>query len=153
MIEGGTMNLEQAVIVLQSYKEVGKMAKEFWQDLDHIVLRPRIDLSSSLFKLKTGNDSVRLDGPISDTNIRSLLRDLEDIVEMLTNNLPASFITPVAEAMMPDLSRRVTEDWLEKSVPSSLDDMVDYQKTLSHVDDFTRYVLQVCTILEFPGPI
>ena len=131
------MSLQQAVIVLHSYKEVEKFAKQFWHDLDNIVLKPRIDLSSSLSRLDVESTSIRLNGSLSDTNIRSLLQDLEDIVQMLTKNLPPGFIEPFADAMMPDLSRRITEDWLEKSVPSSLDDMVDYQKTLMRVDDFT----------------
>lgn len=146
-IEGEFMNLDQAIIVLQSYKEVPKAAKEFWQDFDHIILKPRAELSSPLFKLKLQDDSIRVDGAVNDTNTRSLLRDLEGIVEMLNKNLPPSFVQPLAEAMMPELSRRITEDWLEKSVPSSLDDMVDYQKTLSHVDDFTSKL----SALDWPG--
>jgi centromere/kinetochore protein ZW10 len=73
--------------------------------------------------------------------------DLEAIVEMLTNNLPAVFISPLAEVMMPALSTRITEHWLEKGVPSSLDSMVEYQKTLLQVSNFADKL----AALEWPG--
>lgn len=38
--------------------------------------------------------------------------------------------------MMPIISSRILEDWLDTAVPASLDDMVDYQKALAHVSDF-----------------
>jgi centromere/kinetochore protein ZW10 len=38
--------------------------------------------------------------------------------------------------MMPTLSNRIKEVWLDTAVPSSLDDMIDYQKALAQVDDF-----------------
>lgn len=38
--------------------------------------------------------------------------------------------------MMPPLSRHILETWLDAAVPASLDDMVDYQKTLAIVHAF-----------------
>jgi len=49
--------------------------------------------------------------------------------------------------MMPVLSRRLLDDWLDSAVPASLDDMVDYQKTLALVQDFARRL----DILKWPG--
>lgn len=135
-IEGEFMSLDQAVIVLQSYKEVEKMAEKFWKDLDVTVLGPRTDLFNPIQRLTFENNSIGIDGAQGDTNIKSLLRDLEGVFDTLTNNLPSTFIPFLAEAMMPELSKRISEDWLDRSVPSSLKDMVDFQKTLLHVDDF-----------------
>lgn len=49
--------------------------------------------------------------------------------------------------MMPTLSARVTEHWLEKSVPCSLDSMVEYQKTLHQVSNFADRL----ATLNWPG--
>jgi hypothetical protein len=38
--------------------------------------------------------------------------------------------------MMPILFTRIKEQWLDSAVPSSLDDMGEYQKTLVQVHDF-----------------
>lgn len=51
-------------------------------------------------------------------------------------NLPPDLIQPLAEKMMPPLSTRIIEVWLDTAVPASLDDMADYQKALSRVGDF-----------------
>lgn len=40
--------------------------------------------------------------------------------------------------MMPVLSTRIKELWLDTAVPSSLDDMVDYQKALLQVSEFAN---------------
>lgn len=55
---------------------------------------------------------------------------------MLTNNLPPIFVQSLAKVMMPALSARITEGWLERGVPSSLNSMVEYQKTLIQVNNF-----------------
>jgi centromere/kinetochore protein ZW10 len=49
--------------------------------------------------------------------------------------------------MMPPLSRRILETWLETAVPASLDDMVDYQKALALVHEFACRL----DILKWPG--
>lgn len=38
--------------------------------------------------------------------------------------------------MMPPLSQRLLDTWLDAAVPSSLDDMVDYQKALTTAENF-----------------
>jgi hypothetical protein len=42
------MNLAEAVNVAMSYNELDIMAKQFWDDLDHIIMKPRTDLASGL---------------------------------------------------------------------------------------------------------
>lgn len=69
------------------------------------------------------------------------------MIIFLTNNLPLDFIKPLSVAMMPNLSARIKEDWLDTAVPSSLDDMVDYQKALAQVDDFAAKL----QMLDWPG--
>jgi centromere/kinetochore protein ZW10 len=49
--------------------------------------------------------------------------------------------------MMPPMSRYILDDWLYTAVPASLDDMVDYQKTLALVHDFACKL----DLLRWPG--
>lgn len=39
------MNLSDAVVGLQAYKEVDERSKQLWQDVDRAVLIPRMDIS------------------------------------------------------------------------------------------------------------
>ena len=61
---------------------------------------------------------------------------MENLIRYLVDHLPLEFIKPLSDAMMPDLSARLKEFWLDTAVPSALDDMLEYQKSLAQVQDF-----------------
>ena len=60
------------------------------------------------------------------------------IIRFLFDKLPQSFIGHVSDAMMPVLSARIKENWLDNAVPTSLDDLRGYQKALVQVADFAN---------------
>jgi centromere/kinetochore protein ZW10 len=62
---------------------------------------------------------------------------------MTSSNILQTF----AQIMMPPLSRHILETWLDSAVPASLDDMVDYQKTLAIVYEFASRL----DVLNWPG--
>jgi centromere/kinetochore protein ZW10 len=72
----------------------------------------------------------------ADTSIKSLLEDVEGVVRFLLKHLPTEIIKSLSDVMMPILFTRIKEQWLDSAVPSSLDDMGEYQKTLVQVNDF-----------------
>jgi centromere/kinetochore protein ZW10 len=49
--------------------------------------------------------------------------------------------------MMPSLSARIKEVWLDTAVPASLDDMVEYQKSMAQVHEFAEKLES----LQWPG--
>lgn len=49
--------------------------------------------------------------------------------------------------MMPSLSAQIKEVWLDTAVPSSLDDMVEYQKSMAQVHEFAEKLES----LQWPG--
>ena len=61
---------------------------------------------------------------------------MEDLIRYLLQNLPQEFIQALSDVMMPDLSARLREFWLDTAVPSSLDDLLEYQKSLMQVHQF-----------------
>jgi centromere/kinetochore protein ZW10 len=63
---------------------------------------------------------------------------IQDVIQFLVERLPSEFIKPLSDAMMPDLSARLKEAWLDTAVPASLDDMAEYQKALAQVHDFAE---------------
>ncbi len=72
----------------------------------------------------------------ADRTIKSLFIDLEAIIQFLNDRLPVEIIQSLSNKMMPALSSRLIEVWLDTAVPASLDDMIDYQKALALVGDF-----------------
>jgi protein transport protein DSL1/ZW10 len=98
-------------------------------------------------RLMALQNSIGISKVAADHTIKSLFHDMEDIIYFLANNLPPDLIKPLSQAMMPIISTRITEVWLDTAVPSSLDDMINYQKALALVDDFAAKLKS----LEWPG--
>jgi centromere/kinetochore protein ZW10 len=83
-------------------------------------------------------NTIRLGDEAVDPNIKSLFLTIEDVIQFLVEKLPSEFIKPLSDAMMPDLSARLKEAWLDTAVPASLDDMAEYQKSLAQVHEFAE---------------
>lgn len=83
----------------------------------------------------------------TDRTIKSLFLDLETVIHFLMDNIPGEIIQSLAKKMMPILSTRILEVWLDTAVPASLEDMVDYQKALALVADFAAKL----KALQWPG--
>ncbi|KAF4626360.1 hypothetical protein G7Y89_g11800 [Cudoniella acicularis] len=147
-IPSETMTLDQAMVGLKAYKEVESAARKIWDDLDHVILKPRTELRvGNLPSIQIEENRIRLDQTPSDNTIKSLFVDLENIIRFLVTTLPPEFIRSVSDAMMPTLSARIKEMWLDTAVPASLDDMVVYQKALLQVSDFATNL----DSLKWPG--
>ncbi|PMD34525.1 centromere/kinetochore protein-like protein zw10 [Hyaloscypha variabilis F] len=136
-------DLEQAIIGLKAFKELDKAAERLWLDLDDTILKPRTNLPldgkvGSLFTIQVEKNRLSRGGETTDHSIKSLFVDLETIIRFLVDNLPYEFIESLSKAMMPTLARRILEVWLDTAVPSSLEDMVDYQKALAQVHEFAK---------------
>jgi centromere/kinetochore protein ZW10 len=98
--------------------------------------------------LLTGiQNRIRVGAETADSTIKSLFLAMEDLIRYLVDHLPAEFIKPLSDAMMPDLSARLKEFWLDTAVPSSLDDVLEYQKALLQVHEFANKLQS----LSWPG--
>lgn len=69
------------------------------------------------------------------------------VIQFLIDNVPSDIVHSLANKMMPPLSTRILEVWLDTAVPASLDDMVDYQKALAQVGGFASKLES----LKWPG--
>ncbi|KAK0109492.1 hypothetical protein ONS95_002182 [Cadophora gregata] len=147
-IQGDTTDISQAVIGLKAYKELDDAAKKLWEDLDEVILKPRTNLQAGTIPtIQVKENSLFLGKDHADRTIKSLFLDLEKVIHFLIENIPAEIIQPLANKMMPVLSTRILEVWLDTAVPASLNDMVDYQKALALVADLAAKL----DALKWPG--
>lgn len=137
-LSGISTSLEDVAIGLHRFKEFDAFGKDLWEKLSETIIQPRIGLEStpSLFKICIENNTLRVTEEQADSTIKSLFRDILDIIRFLDQNLPKSMVKSLSAAMMPDLSEIIIETWLESSVPTSLSDMADYQKALARTTAF-----------------
>ncbi|KAH7306101.1 centromere/kinetochore protein-like protein zw10 [Rhexocercosporidium sp. MPI-PUGE-AT-0058] len=147
-VPGDTTNIDQAVIGLKAYKELDDAAKKLWGDLDEVVLKPRTNLQTGTMPtIKAHGNSLSLGTEVTNNTIKSLFLDIQTTIQFLIDNVPDEIIQLLAKRMMPVLSTRILEVWLDTAVPASLDDMVDYQKALALVGDFAAKL----DALKWPG--
>ncbi|KAL2068605.1 hypothetical protein VTL71DRAFT_14942 [Oculimacula yallundae] len=147
-IPGETTTIGNAVIGLKSFKQLDDAAKKLWDDLDEVILRPRTNLQVGVLpSVQVQGHSLTLSPGLTNNTVKSLFVDLEMIIEFLVQNVPSEVVQPLAKHMMPVLSARIIEVWLDTAVPASLDDMVDYQKALALVGDFAAKL----DALNWPG--
>ena len=71
-----------------------------------------------------------------DKSLKILIEDLEGLVHFLHRYLPDELVKCLSEIMMPILFARVKEQWLDPAVPSSLENLGEYQQSLAQVNAF-----------------
>jgi centromere/kinetochore protein ZW10 len=81
-------------------------------------------------------NTIRVTEEHADHTIKSLLEDIEAVIHFLVDNLPEEIVVSLANAMMPELSSKIIDTWLDMSIPTSLESMVDYQKALAQAEAF-----------------
>lgn len=141
-------NISDAVTILQSYKKLDDFAVQLWDDVDRVLLGPRTEIRKTpLHSLEIRGNTVSLSNAVPENNIKSLLEDVENFIQLLKNNLPTDILKPFANVMMPVISTRIKHEWLDRSVPTSLDDLTNYQVTLAHVDEFATKL----KVMNWPG--
>ncbi|KAI0490577.1 hypothetical protein F4859DRAFT_12755 [Xylaria cf. heliscus] len=134
--EDEQMSLADAVIGLKAYKEVDKRMAAFWQGLDHILIHPRTSRErEDVPAIRVENSTLTLTGK-ADKTVSSLFRDLEIVLEYLSERLPEGLSYSLSTVMMPDLIPHIITGWLEPVVPTSLKDMDEFQKIIDATESF-----------------
>ncbi|CCD42975.1 putative centromere kinetochore protein zw10 protein [Botrytis cinerea BcDW1] len=138
--EGISTSLDDVAIGLERFEELEEFGKNLWEQLSETVIRPRTGLESSpsVFQICIEDNTLRVTEDHSDTSIKSLFRDILGIIRFLDENLPKTMVESLSKVMMPDLTEIIIGTWLETSVPTSLDDMVDYEKALGRTSEFAE---------------
>ncbi|ESZ94610.1 hypothetical protein SBOR_5021 [Sclerotinia borealis F-4128] len=146
---GISTSLKDVAEGLVRFKELDKFGKDLWEQLYEAIIQRRIGLNSpsSLFKIDIENNTLRVTEKRADPKIKSMFQDISKIIHFLDQNLPEPMVKSLSAAMMPDLSKIIIGTWLELSVPTSLNEMVDYQKALAQAHQFT----EILESLKWPG--
>ena len=108
---------------------------ELHQSFDKIILTPRLTSSPdhTTAAILADADEIKVTGRMSDSSIRDLFQDIDSIIDYLSTRLPPSIAVPLSGILMPSLTFQLITKWLVPSVPSSLDDMQEFQETLAQV--------------------
>ncbi|CAK4034555.1 Hypothetical predicted protein [Lecanosticta acicola] len=113
-----------------------KLAKAF----DRVILRPRmIGHNGSLPRVYVDGDEIYCKNE-ADPSTGQLFADLKAILDFLVRQLPADVAAPLSDMLLPTLSSRLEEEWLEPSVPLQLSEVPAFQRLLEEILDFADFI-------------
>ncbi|KAF4463103.1 Centromere kinetochore zw10 like [Fusarium albosuccineum] len=130
------MNLAEAVIGLQAYKEVDERMEQLWRNVDAAIVSPRMTTKrDALPAIQAEGEILKLSGE-APPSVDALLADLETVFAFLSRNLPSDLLPSLGNFMMADVIPRLIEGWLDAFVPSSLAEMDKFQSMVKRAREF-----------------
>ncbi|CEI69401.1 hypothetical protein FVEN_g6928 [Fusarium venenatum] len=138
VIEDEQVNLTDAVIGLQAYKEVDERMEQLWRNVDAAIISPRMDIRNDTFpSIQADGDVLKLSGEAS-RSVDALLADLETTFAFLARKLPSTLLPPLGNFMMADVIPKLIGEWLIPAVPSSLKEMDNFQAMIKRAQAFCQ---------------
>ncbi|KAK4500096.1 hypothetical protein PRZ48_008282 [Zasmidium cellare] len=141
-VEGRTVTIRDGLEgLVDAAKRVGffesqivKLSKE----VDRAIIRPRLQVNRDgrVLHVAVTSDSIACQDLSDDVSSATLFKDLKATIAFLADRLPASVAVPLSETLIPSLTTRLEEEWLEPSVPLELADMQAFQSLLGDVVSF-----------------
>ena len=107
--------------------------------IEQLLIRPRLHVQGNrtVQSLTYDRESIKSGGSTEDLSAKSLFSDLQGLIEFLQERLPPSIIRPLSDHLGSQMITRVVSPWLLSAVPTDLDDLEDFQKTVELVQDFS----------------
>ncbi|KAK4103858.1 hypothetical protein N658DRAFT_493324 [Parathielavia hyrcaniae] len=130
------MSLGDAVVGLKAFKEVDQRTSQLWQDINQAILLPRMDVTKEIIPgIHIQDSTLELRGS-ADKSVHTLFGDLEQIFSFLVQRLPPDLVETISTTLLPQTIHIVTSVWLDTAVPSSLQDMDEFQDVIKAAKEF-----------------
>ncbi|KAJ9645135.1 ribosome biogenesis protein ytm1 [Coniosporium tulheliwenetii] len=128
------ININMVVEALSRLNLLDKFASRFSRDFENTILSPRLSPGDfGVPQVYSNGDVIQVSGQMGDTSVLAALSDLQQIIEYLSTRLPSSISIPLSGKLMPSAMSRLISEWLEPSIPTTLDGLHDFQDILLHV--------------------
>jgi protein transport protein DSL1/ZW10 len=118
------------------------LVQKLSRDIERAVFRPRvvIDGDGLVAKLRINGSELSCAEKQNDTSCEALFDDLQQMVGFLANNLSHTITTPLSDTLLPAISLRLEEYWLEPSVPLAIEEMPAFQDMLQRIQNFAEQI-------------
>lgn len=105
------------------------------QNIDRSILRPRMTINEDEMvpKVFVSEGKLYLSGQTDDLSCEALVRDITLVCDFLATRLPLSITLPLSNTLIPALSTRLEEQWLEPAIPKNMPQTASFTATLSSV--------------------
>ena len=120
------------------------LLKKLSRDIERAIIKPRLSVSSKgqVAKLQVREAELSCTDMTEDLSYASLFRDLEQCAQYLSSNLPASIAVPLSSILIPAMTERLEQQWLEPAVPLEVSEMPAFQDNLTRVQNLAETIEQ-----------
>ncbi|KAK7542534.1 uncharacterized protein J3D65DRAFT_219724 [Phyllosticta citribraziliensis] len=135
----------QLSTVVEALARLGSLENaiaKLYKSLDQAIIAPRFAPTHATDNpgFKTENDTITVERGAAPAGVLATLEDARNLCQYLYGQLPESVSEPLAEKFVPGMIARLTSDWLDPSIPISLDGLNSFQEILSSVSRFANFV-------------
>ncbi len=136
------ISLEQIVHGLKGLDAFDALVRKFGKDIDRTILKPRMTVNDDglIAKLTVSGDDITAAGTANDVSSTALFGDLHNVLDFFATRLPPSVAVPVSEALIPALTTRLEDQWLEAAFPLRMSDMSAFTSLLNDVSALAEQI-------------
>ncbi|KAK5137632.1 hypothetical protein LTR08_007927 [Meristemomyces frigidus] len=136
------IGLDALVAAAQKLEIFDDLVQKLSKDVERAVLRPRLMVNEvgHVAKITASDAKLSCSEMSEDVSHISLFHDLETIIDFFATHLPTSISGPISIHLIPALSTRLEEYWLEPAVPVDITEMPSFQDTLNSVQQLANHI-------------
>lgn len=136
---------ESVVEALRTLDLLDSKVDRLHQQIDSLIITPRLDISRGSIPAFSvdGGDTLRITGRSNDLSAGHMFADLRLIFTFFNSKLPRSVTAMLSRILVPSLTTRLRTTTLSRSIPSSLDDLPEFEALLEGVRQFEDYLQEI----------
>ena len=129
------ISLELVVQAAKGLEVFDHLVMKLGKDVERAILRPRLmrDEDQLLALVEVSGNAINCSKKNEDTSAAALLQDLQRIFEFLATRLPPPITIPLSTTLMPALTARLEDRWLDPALPLTLSEVRVFSPLLGDV--------------------
>ncbi|KAI9809834.1 MAG: hypothetical protein M1825_000267 [Sarcosagium campestre] len=133
------LDLDVLTTALNSLQALESRIDRLFRDLDDVIVAPRLKVPTGQngLAISAQNDGTLILSESSDsTSLEKTLEELKVLFSFLAARLPPAITVTLSESLVQSVAAKLINDWLEPSVPSSLDGIDEFESQIVAVMKF-----------------
>lgn len=129
------ISLDQVVHAAKGVEVFDPLVLKLGRDIERALLRPRLmqDENKMLSQIDARGSSISCSIKAHDLSAAKLFKDLQLLLEFLATRLPPSITIPLSTTLLPALTSRLEDQWLEPALPLTLAEVRSFSPVLEGV--------------------
>ncbi|KAI2787453.1 hypothetical protein POX_f07817 [Penicillium oxalicum] len=135
-------SLDETILSMSQLDIFGRAREKLIKDIGNAILDvitlPRADGQSRTISIT--NNGLHVHQEFSEAKVGMILSRITATLDFLRKELPSEIATALPESLMPSLVSKLISKWLAPAIPTTLDGLIDFEKTLEDVTAFAMNI-------------